>query len=273
MWDMNNDEVKPVFTMSAFWNRRKKNNNTMNDDIKKEDLEKEEATQQSTENTTAEEEVKEGNTEESKQNAAEASPAEAPKEENVEEESAVAEEEEKEDRKKKKLTPEQKKYEKKIEDLSSQIEKLSKDKETLSAKLEKEKGDYVRLMAEFDNFRRRSAEERLKLVGTASKDTIKGLLPVLDDCERAMQLLEESSDEAAKQGTRLIYDKLMAYLKSKGLEKMEAKGEKFDTDYHEAVAQFPVEDPAMKGCVFDVVTTGYMLGGEVLRYAKVVVGV
>ncbi len=153
------------------------------------------------------------------------------------------------------------------------IAKLEAEKKDIEAKLAKEKDDYVRLMAEFDTFRRRTSEEKLALVNSAAKDTIKGLLPVLDDCERAMELLSKSSDEAAKEGTALIYDKLMKYLKSKGLEKIEAKGQKFDTDFHEAVAQVPVEDEDKKGLVYDVIETGYMLGGKILRYAKVVVGI
>ena len=107
----------------------------------------------------------------------------------------------------------------------------------------------------------------------AAADTIKGLLPVLDDCERAMQMLESSSDESAKQGTTLIYDKLIAYLKSRGLEPILAKGEKFDVDYHEAVTQFPAPSDELKGKVIDVIQTGYLLNGKVIRYAKVVVGV
>ena len=153
------------------------------------------------------------------------------------------------------------------------IAKLEAEKKDIEAKLAKEKDDYVRLMAEFDTFRRRTSEEKLALVNSAAKDTIKGLLPVLDDCERAMELLSKSSDEAAKEGTALIYDKLMKYLKSKGLEKIEAKGQKFDTDFNEAVAQVPVEDEDKKGLVYDVIETGYMLGGKILRYAKVVVGI
>lgn len=153
------------------------------------------------------------------------------------------------------------------------IAKLEAEKKDIEVKLAKEKDDYVRLMAEFDTFRRRTSEEKLALVNSAAKDTIKGLLPVLDDCERAMELLSKSSDEAAKEGTSLIYDKLMKYLKSKGLEKIEAKGEKFDTDFHEAVAQVPVEDKDKKGLVYDVIETGYMLDGKILRYAKVVVGI
>lgn len=142
----------------------------------------------------------------------------------------------------------------------------------LTDKLSKEHDDYLRLMAEFETFRRRSAEDRLALISTASADTIKGLLPVLDDCQRALQILESSSDEAAKEGTSLIYNKLMDYLKSKGLEVIDAKGKVFDTDFHEAVTQFPAPSEDLKGKVIDVVQTGYLLGGKVLRYAKVVVG-
>ena len=158
-------------------------------------------------------------------------------------------------------------------ELKEKIEKLEKEKKETEEKLAKEKDDYIRLMAEFETFRRRSAEEKLSIVSSASADTIKGLLPVLDDCERAIELLEKSSDEAAKEGTGLIYNKLMKYLKSKGLEVIEAKGKKFDTDFHEAVAQVPVTEKEKKGLVYDVVETGYLFNGKILRYAKVVVGI
>ncbi|MGN0201869.1 MAG: nucleotide exchange factor GrpE [Candidatus Cryptobacteroides sp.] len=156
---------------------------------------------------------------------------------------------------------------------SASVQELEKEIARLKAALAKEKDDYVRLMADFENFRRHSAEAKLELVSTASADTIKGLLPVLDDCERALKMLEDSSDEVAKEGTGLIYTKLMSYLKSKGLEEIKAKGEKFDTDIHEAVAQFPVAEEEKKGLVFDVVQTGYTLSGKVIRFAKVVVGI
>ncbi len=144
----------------------------------------------------------------------------------------------------------------------------------LEAKLAREKDDYIRLMAEFDNFRRRTSQEKLDLVSVASMDTIKGLLPILDDCERALAVLGESSDsEAAKEGTNLIYSKLLNYLQSKGLAVIEAAGQVFDTDLHEAVAQFPVQEEEKKGKVFDVVQTGYTLNGKVIRFAKVVVGI
>ena len=160
---------------------------------------------------------------------------------------------------------------KKIEE---KLNTLLKENEELKASVAKEKDDYIRLMADFENFRRHSAEAKLELVSSAAADTIKGLLPVLDDCERAMKMLEENSaDEVAKEGTALIFNKLMGYLKTKGLEVIKAKGEKFDTDFHEAVAQFPVPEEDKKGLVYDVVQTGYTLSGKVIRYAKVVVGI
>lgn len=151
---------------------------------------------------------------------------------------------------------------------------LEKKVEELENKVAKDKDDYIRLMAEFDNFRRRTAQEKLELVSMASTDTIKGLLPVLDDCERALKVLLESDDsDAAKEGTELIYHKLMSYLQSKGLAVIEAMDTDFNTDLHEAVAQFPVQEEDKKGKVFDVVQTGYTLNGKVIRFAKVVVGI
>lgn len=158
--------------------------------------------------------------------------------------------------------------------IERKLNTLLKENEELKASVAKEKDDYIRLMADFENFRRHSAEAKLELVSSAAADTIKGLLPVLDDCERAMKMLEENSaDEVAKEGTALIFNKLMGYLKTKGLEVIKAKGEKFDTDFHEAVAQFPVPEEDKKGLVYDVVQTGYTLSGKVIRYAKVVVGI
>ena len=184
---------------------------------------------------------------------------------------AAGQAEEKADIESKEETPAVDKEAKEIEE---KLAKLLKENEELKASVAKEKDDYVRLMADFENFRRHSAEAKLELVSSASADTIKGLLPVLDDCERAMKMLDENSkDEVAKEGTALIFNKLMAYLKTRGLEVIKAKGEKFDTDFHEAVAQFPVPEEDKKGIVYDVVQTGYTLSGKVIRYAKVVVGI
>ena len=166
------------------------------------------------------------------------------------------------------------KKEKKTETMELKIQELEKKIAELEEKTTKDKDDYLRLMAEFDNFRRRTSQEKLELVSMASTDTIKGLLPVLDDCERALKVLLESDDsDAAKEGTELIYSKLMGYLKTKGLAVIEAMGKDFDTDLHEAVAQFPVQEEDQKGKVFDVVQTGYTLNGKVIRFAKVVVGI
>lgn len=152
-------------------------------------------------------------------------------------------------------------------------EKALKDRlEELEGQIAKEKDDYVRLMAEFENYRRRSAAERLELITTASEKIILEILPVIDDCERAMKALGDSADSAAaKEGTELIYNKLLSVLKAKGLKQIEAAGKPFDTEFMEAVAQFPVQDEAQKGLVFDVIQNGYMLGEKVIRYAKVVV--
>ena len=166
------------------------------------------------------------------------------------------------------------KKDKKMEEMEVKMQEMEKKVAELEEKAAKDKDDYIRLMAEFDNFRRRTSQEKLEIVSMASMDTIKGLLPVLDDCERALKVLLESDDsDAAKEGTELIYSKLMGYLKSKGLAVIEALGQNFDTDLHEAVAQFPVQEEEQKGKVFDVVQTGYTLNGKVIRFAKVVVGI
>ena len=185
--------------------------------------------------------------------------------------------------KKNKEVPEGKKLaalEARVEGLKEQLEEAktaTEEAEKKVAEAEKKsadsKADYLRLMAEFDTFRRRTAEEKLALVSSASADTIKGLLPILDDCEIALAALQKSQDStAAKEGTEMIFGKLGAYLKTKGLEKIEAKGAQFDTELHEAVTMFPAPSEDLKGKVIDVVQTGYTLGGKVLRYAKVVVG-
>ena len=160
-----------------------------------------------------------------------------------------------------------------LEEAKNATEEAAKKTEEAEKKAESAKGDYLRLMAEFDTFRRRTAEEKLALVSSASADTIKGLLPILDDCEIALASLEKSTDsDAAKEGTQMIFTKLTTYLKGKGLERIEAKGSDFDTELHEAVTTFPAPSEELKGKVIDVVQTGYTLGGKVLRYAKVVVG-
>lgn len=132
---------------------------------------------------------------------------------------------------------------------------------------------YIRLAAEFDNYRRRTLKERQELIFTAGEDIITGILPVLDDFERAMDLLSKTDgNQTALEGTGLIYNKLQSYLTSKGLKVINAKGAELDTDFHEAIAQIPAPSKELKNKIVDVVQQGYMLNGKVIRFAKVVVG-
>lgn len=159
------------------------------------------------------------------------------------------------------------------EKVLSEMEQMAKKVEEAEAKAAEATDKYVRMAAEFDNFRRRTAKERIELISTACDDVIKGLLPILDDCERALQVLRQSNDSAAAiEGTELIYTKLMNFLKGRGLAVIEAKEKELDTEFHEAVAQFPVEEKEKKNKIIDVVQQGYTLNGKVIRYAKVVVG-
>ena len=159
------------------------------------------------------------------------------------------------------------------EKVLSEMEQMAKKVEEAEAKAAEATDKYVRMAAEFDNFRRRTAKERIELISTAGEDVIKGLLPILDDCERALQVLRQSNDSAAAiEGTELIYTKLMNFLRGRGLAVIEAKEKELDTEFHEAVAQFPVEEKEKKNKIIDVVQQGYTLNGKVIRYAKVVVG-
>lgn len=155
----------------------------------------------------------------------------------------------------------------------NEVSEAAKKLADAESKIAETNDKYVRLAAEFDNYRRRVAKEKLDLIATASEDVIKGILPVLDDCGRALKVLKESdAPVSAIEGTELILNKLTAFLKVKGLAMIEAKGKEFNTDDMEAVTQFPVEDKEQKGKVIDVVQDGYMLNGKVIRFAKVVVG-
>lgn len=132
---------------------------------------------------------------------------------------------------------------------------------------------YLLLYSDFDNFRKRSIKEKADIISTASGDVIKDLLGVLDDFERAITNNENVDDvEMVKEGFKLIHQKMMNTLKAKGLEAMEAKGDDFDPDKHEAITQIPAPSKKEKGKVVDVIERGYNLKGHVLRYAKVVVG-
>ena len=135
------------------------------------------------------------------------------------------------------------------------------------------KDKYLRQVAEFDNYRKRTLKEKTELILNGGEKVLSALLPVLDDLERAAENIEKSDDqETLKKGVELIIDKLHKTLATQGLQKMETKGKPFDTDYHEAVALIPAADESQKNHVIDCVQPGYMLNDKVIRHAKVVVG-
>lgn len=138
--------------------------------------------------------------------------------------------------------------------------------------VEKEKKEYMFLMAEFDNFRKRTLRERAELVKNAAEKALQGLLPIVDDFERGLEALKDNSDaEAVKEGMHLIYNKLIKYLSDNGVKAMESTGADFDSELHEAVAMIPADDETAAGKVKDTVLKGYTINDKVLRHAKVVV--
>ena len=149
---------------------------------------------------------------------------------------------------------------------------ISAGADEMNEKIAEWKDRYLRLTAEYDNYRKRTLKEREELVRTAGEGMIKDILTVVDDFERALLALEKLSDTAGFDGVTLIYDKFMAMLKSKGVAVINRVGEPFDTDFEEAITKFPAPTPEQKGTVIDVVQKGYLLNGKVIRYAKVVVG-
>ena len=151
-------------------------------------------------------------------------------------------------------------------------EKLVSELEQLKVELDEIKEKYVRIVAEFDNFRKRTSRERIELIQTASKDVLVSMLEVLDDAERAQEQLQSSSNvDQLKQGVQLVFNKLKNILQAKGVKKMQAKGTEFNPDLHEAVAEVPAGKD-MTGKVVDVVQDGYYLNDKIIRFAKVVVG-
>lgn len=150
---------------------------------------------------------------------------------------------------------------------------LKKKVEELEAQVEKEKKEYVFLMAEMDNMRKRNLKERSELIKNAAESAFKGLLPIVDDMERAIKHGEFTDDaEALKEGMKLIYKKLMSYFEKNGVKEMELNGEPFDSDKAEAVAMIPAPEESLKGKVLDTVEKGYTINDKVLRHAKVAVG-
>jgi len=145
--------------------------------------------------------------------------------------------------------------------------------EKLQAEAAEWKDKYLRLVAEFDNFRKRNARERLDLMQTAGKDVIVSLLDVLDDCERAQKQVETSNDAAAiKEGVLLVFNKLRNTLQARGLKPMNSTGQEFNADLHEAITEVPAPSKDSVGKVLDEVQKGYYLNDKIIRFAKVVVG-
>jgi molecular chaperone GrpE len=145
--------------------------------------------------------------------------------------------------------------------------------EKLRAELEEQKDKYLRLVAEFDNFRKRNAKERLDLIATANKDVIVDLLELLDDVDRAEHQIQNTDDvQQIKEGIAIVFNKLRHTLKAKGVKEMDAKGEIFNVELHEAVTEIPAPTEDMQGKVIDQISKGYYLNDKLIRFAKVVVG-
>jgi molecular chaperone GrpE len=154
----------------------------------------------------------------------------------------------------------------KYNDLQNQIDELTSE-------VEKEKNQFLRLFAEFENYKKRTSKERLELYKTASQEVVTALLAVVDDFERALTEMKKSENQDQLQGIELIYNKLIDTLQNQGLAKMEVgQGDDFDVELHEAITQIPAPEDKLKGKIVDVVGTGYKLGEKIIRYPKVVVG-
>ena len=152
-------------------------------------------------------------------------------------------------------------------------EQLEKELEEAQTALEEQKDKYLRLSAEFDNYRKRTIKEKAELILNGGEKSISSILPVIDDFERAIKTMETAKDvSAVKEGVELIYNKFMAVLAQNGVKVIETKDQPLDTDYHEAIAVIPAPSEEQKGKILDCVQTGYTLNDKVIRHAKVVVG-
>ena len=152
-------------------------------------------------------------------------------------------------------------------------EELKKELETAQETIEEQKDKYLRLSAEFDNYRKRTMKEKAELILNGGEKSLSSILPVVDDFERAIKTMETATDvQAVKEGVELIYNKFMATLAQNGVKVIETKDQPLNTDYHEAIAVIPAPSEAQKGKILDCVQTGYTLNDKVLRHAKVVVG-
>lgn len=145
--------------------------------------------------------------------------------------------------------------------------------EVMKKELDEQKEKFIRLYADFDNFKRRNAKERVELIQTAGREVIQSMLEVLDDCERAEKQMHQSEDlKQIREGIGLVFTKFRNALQSKGLKEMKSVGEEFNPDFHEAITEIPVPDEKMKGRVVDEVEKGYTLNDKIIRFSKVVVG-
>lgn len=152
-------------------------------------------------------------------------------------------------------------------------EKLAEELEKANQQVEEQKDKYLRLSAEFDNYRKRTMKEKAELILNGGEKSISSILPVVDDFERALKNMETATDvTAVKEGVELIYNKFMNVLGQNGVKVIETKEKPLDTDYHEAIAVIPAPTEELKGKILDCVQTGYMLNEKVIRHAKVVVG-
>lgn len=152
-------------------------------------------------------------------------------------------------------------------------EKLAQELEKANEQIEEQKDKYLRLSAEFDNYRKRTMKEKAELILNGGEKSISSILPIVDDFERALKNMETATDVAAvKEGAELIYNKFMSVLGQNGVKVIETKEQPLDTDYHEAIAVIPAPNEALKGKILDCVQTGYILNDKVIRHAKVVVG-
>ena len=152
-------------------------------------------------------------------------------------------------------------------------EELEKELETAQETIEEQKDKYLRLSAEFDNYRKRTMKEKAELILNGGEKSLSSILPVVDDFERAIKTMETATDvQAVKEGVELIYNKFMATLAQNGVKVIETKDQPLNTDYHEAIAVIPAPSEAQKGKILDCVQTGYTLNDKGLRHAKVVVG-
>ena len=154
-----------------------------------------------------------------------------------------------------------------------QEENLDQEAMNVEQQLEHEKKEYLFLMADFENFRKRTLKEKADLIKNGAQSAMRDLLPVVDDMERAIDAINKGGDlDSLKEGVDLIYNKFVKYLESQHVKAIDSTGKDFDTDVHEAVTMFPAPDPSMKGKVIDTTIKGYMINDKVLRHAKVVVG-